>query len=161
MSDWRALHARLKQIRYIRYESSTRSIEERVRREYQRIAPYMERIETLARIHAKLTLNSNNVTFDFAGPNMNGPGQDPRYYTLEFDADGSASIRDNDEEEGVSTLVEREFEMSSTQDVIALARLISQPRFRDLWKATEWEALITSNMTLGVDGTHTFSSRVL
>ena len=149
--------------RLLRIVQCTPLLEDRIRRDYRNLAPYIERVEEFARIAETLRRGrpscSSNVSLEFSSPTEVSGEEE----SLVFIDDEAFFQRTH---KAVCTRVSDVFSMpscstprsASTQEpaVVAIARLLSG-RFSHVWNAMSTEALVRSN-TVEVGSELYFSS---
>ena len=149
--------------RLLRIVQCTPLLEDRIRRDYRNLAPYIERVEEFARIAGSLRRGrpscSSNVSLEFSSPTEVSGEEE----SLVFIDDEAFFQRTH---KAVCTRVSDVFSMpscstprsASAQEpaVVAIARLLSG-RFSHVWNAMSTEALVRSN-TVEVGSELYFSS---
>ena len=147
----------------LRIVQCTPLLEDRIRRDYRNLAPYIERVEEFARIAESLRRGrpscSSNVSLEFSSPTEVSGEEE----SLVFIDDEAFFQRTH---KAVCTRVSDVFSMpscstprsASAQEpaVVAIARLLSG-RFSHVWNAMSTEALVRSN-TVEVGSELYFSS---
>ena len=122
-------------------------VQERVRREYLDLAPYIDRIESLASLHAALRTARQkvaplppSVAFEFVSPPVNEAGET---FGLVFDDDREAYVQLTNAG-GHGMIVSDVYSLDALEDVVSLARLLRS--LPGVFDAMQLEAIVLSNV---------------
>ena len=124
------------------------SVEERMRRDFQSLAPYIERVNEIGSACAALSHTAQRsypspptISLEFGAPCVEA-GE--KVSTCLVIIDGHAFFQ-RSHEDGHDERVSDIYSFASDNEVIAVARALRGP-FRAVWKAMQLEAIIRSNM---------------